>query len=197
MTRFSNSLAAGALIALAVAVYLTVGGWLGAALFAIGLLIILYFQFELFTGKAGLLATNEISLRKISEIWLGNFVGTGIGALALNATSLAPQLQSGAAAIMANRMDNTWIETIVLSIICGVLMYVAVNVFAMGNPWMAIICVMTFILLGAIHCVADMAYMWYAGASIPSFMSIIGATVGNVIGCNLIPTIKYPHIALT
>lgn len=191
-----ESIAAGALIALAAGIYLTIGGWLGAMLFAIGLLTICYFQFELFTGKAGLLTTNDIGLRKISSIWCGNFIGTFIAATTINATSLGVKICEGATAIIENRLDNTWWETIILSIICGVLMYIAVNVYS-TMPWVTVLCVMGFILFGAIHCIADMAYMWYSGFSIPAFMSVIGATIGNVVGCNLIPATKYPHIALT
>lgn len=51
-----KSIMAGFMITLAAAIYLTVSGALGAFMFAIGLLTILIFQFNLFTGKAGLLA---------------------------------------------------------------------------------------------------------------------------------------------
>lgn len=51
-----KSIMAGFMIALAAAIYITVGGVVGAFMFSLGLLTILYFQFNLFTGKAGLLA---------------------------------------------------------------------------------------------------------------------------------------------
>jgi formate/nitrite transporter FocA (FNT family) len=52
------SILAGMLIAMSGIAYLTVGGPIGASLFSLGLLAILHFKLELFTGKAGLLATN-------------------------------------------------------------------------------------------------------------------------------------------
>ncbi len=76
------SILAGMLIGLGGIIYLRVGGPVGASLFAIGLLTILHFKLELFTGKAGLLATKEIKPFKLLSIWLGNFLGaSGMGVL--------------------------------------------------------------------------------------------------------------------
>lgn len=50
------SILAGMLITLGAILYLTIGNVVGAIMFSLGLLTILYFKLELFTGKAGLLA---------------------------------------------------------------------------------------------------------------------------------------------
>lgn len=71
-----KSFFAGIMIAIAATAYLTVSGTVGAFLFSVGLIGILYFEFELFTGKASMLATREIGIWKITEIWIGNFFGT-------------------------------------------------------------------------------------------------------------------------
>lgn len=80
------SILAGMLIGVGGIIYLRVGGPVGASLFAIGLLTILHFRFELFTGKAGLLATNDIKPFKLLTIWLGNFLGTSLMAVLYGAT---------------------------------------------------------------------------------------------------------------
>jgi formate/nitrite transporter FocA (FNT family) len=55
-------------------------------MFSLGLLTVLIFKLELFTGKAGLLAANEMKIGKLSEIWIGNFIGTAIVAILLTFT---------------------------------------------------------------------------------------------------------------
>ena len=80
------SILAGLMIAVGGVINLSVGGALGAFMFSLGLLTVLIFKFELFTGKAGLLATNEMKIGKLSEIWIGNFIGTAIVAILLTLT---------------------------------------------------------------------------------------------------------------
>ena len=78
------SILAGFMIGMGGIIYLTLGGVVGALFFSLGLMTIITFKFELFTGKAGLLATNEIGFWKLCKIWLGNLLGTGLcGFLAL------------------------------------------------------------------------------------------------------------------
>ena len=70
------SIAAGVMISIGGIIFLTLSGLEGALLFSMGLLTILCLKLELFTGKAGLLTTNEITPGKLLEIWIGNFLGT-------------------------------------------------------------------------------------------------------------------------
>lgn len=182
-----QSILAGLMIALAAGIYLVVGGPLGAFLFSLGLLTILWFQFYLFTGKAGLLIQNKISPFELFKIYLGNFVGCGAGSMVLLGSGLA--VVEPAAAIIANRISNSWIENIFLGIICGILMYIAVTVYD-SAPYVTIMCVSIFILFGANHCIADMVYMCLAATSetiAPMITAIINTTIGNVIGASIIP----------
>ena len=91
------SILAGIMIAIGGIVYLEVGGIIGAFLFSMGLLAVLNFKLELFTGKAGLLATNEIDWRDLSRIWIGNFIGTLITASVMASTSKGAILAEKAA----------------------------------------------------------------------------------------------------
>ena len=118
-------------------------------------------------------------------IWCGNLVGTAGGALLLNAAGLGATVVGPAAAIILKRVSNTWFENGLLGIVCGVLMYIAVKVFK-DMPYLTIMCVAAFILLGANHCVADMVYMFLSGVNWSAFVSILFTTLGNIIGCNLI-----------
>ena len=64
-------------------------------------------------------------------------------------------------------------------------MYIAVKSFK-DMPYLTIMCVAAFILLGANHCVADMVYMFLSGVNWNGLVSILFTTLGNIIGCNLI-----------
>lgn len=184
-----KSIMAGFMIALAATIFLTVGGALGAFMFAIGLLTILFFQFDLFTGKAGLLAQREIRVRTLAAVWIGNLIGCTICSLLLLATPLGTSLAAGAAAITAIRISNLWFENILLGIFCGTLMYIGVKQYPTA-PFVTVLAVASFILLGANHCIADMAYMLLAADTkilLPASAALLFTTTGNIIGCNLIP----------
>jgi formate/nitrite transporter FocA (FNT family) len=122
-----KSIMGGFMITVAAAIYLTVGGALGAFMFAIGLLTILFFQFDLFTGKAGLLAQKCIRPKRLLIIWIGNLIGCILCSLLLLATPLGPSLAVGASAITLTRISNLWFENIILGIFCGILMYIGVK----------------------------------------------------------------------
>ena len=184
-----KSIMAGFMIALAATIYLTVGGALGAFMFAIGLLTILFFQFNLFTGKAGLLVQRQIKPLFLVIIWVGNLIGCALCSLLLLATPLGSSLAVGASAITLTRISNLWFENIILGVFCGILMYIGVKQYPTA-PYVTILSVASFILLGANHCVADMAYMFLAADTkilLPASAALLCTTAGNVIGCNLIP----------
>ena len=75
------SILAGFMIAISAAIYLNIGGIIGACCFSLGLITIVLFGAELFTGKAGLLATGEIGAGKLCKIWCGNLFGTMLGSM--------------------------------------------------------------------------------------------------------------------
>ena len=184
-----KSIMAGFMIALAAAIFLTVDGALGAFMFAIGLLTILFFQFDLFTGKAGLLTQKCIRPKRLLTIWIGNLIGCAVCSLLLLATPLGSSLAVGASAITLTRISNLWFENIILGVFCGILMYIGVKQYPTA-PYVTILSVASFILLGVNHCVADMAYMFLAADTkilLPASAALLFTTAGNVIGCNLIP----------
>lgn len=184
-----QSILAGFMIALAAALFLTIGGPFGAFIFSLGLLTILYFKFHLFTGKAGLLTSKTITPTELIKIWFGNLLGCAICIALLFVSGLGPALAVPATAIILTRITNLWFENIILGIFCGLLMYIAVNQYPTA-PYVTIMGVMSFILLGANHCVADMAYMFLAATTeniIPAIAALLCTTAGNIIGCNLIP----------
>jgi formate/nitrite transporter FocA (FNT family) len=185
------SILAGIMISLGCIVNLQVGGIGGALLFSIGLITILMFNLDLFTGRAGLLATDQITWKRIGLIWLGNLYGCVMVAAALSLTPLGATLGATAQAITAIRLANGPLANVILGGCCGILMYVGVNLFnKQNNPIYAMMPVATFILSGFNHCVADMFYFSIAGASLATWLTLIPTTIGNLLGCCLVPTVQ-------
>jgi formate/nitrite transporter FocA (FNT family) len=183
------SILAGLMIAVGGVINLSVGGALGAFMFSLGLLTVLIFKLELFTGKAGLLATNEMKIGKLSEIWVGNFIGTAIVAILLTLTPKGVDLFEKATQIVAIRNANDFYTNFVYGGFCGLMMYLAVSSYALGglNPVYAILPVAAFILCGFNHCVADMFYLNIGSTALGDYFSLIPTTLGNIYGCCLIP----------
>lgn len=188
------SILAGFLIAMGGIINLTLGGIPGALFFSLGLLTIVTFKYELFTGKAGLLTTGEIKPWKLFTIWLGNFIGAAACALMVSATPSAETLATKAAAIVALRSGQLAIVNLLLGIYCGMLMYIAVTGFKYSQNYLFIIMpVAFFILCGFNHCVADMFYTSLGATEWKHYLHLIPTTIGNIIGCNLIPLADYYH----
>lgn len=185
-----KSILAGIMISLGALAYLSIGGIVGALFFSIGLLAVLVFSFELFTGKAGLLATQQISVKKLITIWLGNFIGTFIVALAALLTPQSETFVEEASKILAVRLENGQLENFVNGLFCGMLMYLAVTLFQISNgthPLYAMMPVAIFILCGFNHCVADMFYTHISCIHLIDYWTLIPTTFGNLVGCCIIP----------
>ena len=181
------SVLAGFMIAMGGYINLTLGGIPGALFFAIGLLTILHFKFNLFTGKAGALALGKITWEEIICIWCGNFLGTAIGATMTLGTPKGMDLTYAAVAIIEQKVSNHPVENLVLGIGCGVLMFIAVKGYQDShNITFVFVPVATFILADFNHCVADMYYLCLGAMKITDFGILIPTTIGNILGCNMI-----------
>ena len=183
------SILAGMMIAVGGTVYLTVGGIAGAFLFSMGLLTILSLRLELFTGKAGLLATREMGFGKLTEIWIGNFLGTWLTSFALSFTPMALELSEKATKIVYTKLNYGFGTNLIYGVMCGILMFMAVKTWMVmaGLPLYAMMPVAIFILCGFNHCVADMFYLHMSQAPLNDFHILIPITIGNIIGCNVLP----------
>ena len=183
------SIAAGILIAVGAIVYLTVGNICGAILFSMGLLTILCLKLNLFTGKAGLYATKEITLFQLVKVWVGNFIGTLIAAILILMTPRGQELSILAAQIVDIKLQNGFIVNLIYGIFCGLLMFMAVKTWICtnGNPIYAIMPVAIFILCGFNHCVADMFYLHLTKDISLNYFILLPTTIVNFIGCNILP----------
>ena len=182
---------AGILIGIGALVYLSVGGVAGAILFATGLIAIINFQLHLFTGRAGKLGYS-VSPKELTITWFENLLGAFSCAILICLTPVGENLYPKAMEIVALRNSNGPITNLILGIGCGILMYVATNLKLKDNGGLFQVAwpVATFILIGFNHCVADMFYISLGCIQWSDWLSLIPTTIGNVIGCMLIPLMK-------
>ena len=193
----ASSILAGIAISLGAIVNLVVGPPLGPFLFAVGLFMVIALKLDLFTGKAGLLATKEFKPLNLLVVWVGNFIGcfmSGVIVLFTFPEATMEKVVSGATKIMTIRLNSPWYTLIVLGIMCGILMYMAVQGSARAEmsykPFVAMLPVAVFIFCGYAHCVADMFYYSAAQMYTQAALPVLFVTIGNVIGCNVPPLLK-------
>lgn len=193
----ASSILAGIAISLGAIVNLVVGPPLGPFLFAVGLFMVIALKLDLFTGRAGLLATKEFKPLNLLVVWVGNFIGcfvTGVIVLFTFPETTMEKVVSGATKIMTMRLNSPWYTLVVLGIMCGILMYAAVQGSARAEMsyklFVAMLPVAVFIFSGYTHCVADMFYYSAAQMYTQAALPVLFVTAGNVIGCNIPPLLK-------
>lgn len=179
-----KSLLAGILIGIGACAYTKCSNqYLGAFLFSFGLLGVLNFEALLFTGKIGYFNFKDSNLKeeifKYIEMLCYNMAAILIvGLLTFNFES----------EIFINKLAHSLIQTFISSIFCGVMMYLAVDLWKKNkSPIYVIMAIMIFILAGFDHCIANMYY--FAINPIPAFtlrtlfffiINIIGNSIGSL-----------------
>jgi formate/nitrite transporter FocA (FNT family) len=162
----------------------------GALLFSIGLFTILHFKWNLFTGKAGLLAKKQIKWWELGLVWVGNAIGCAFCGLMIRLAKPGFADAGPIAAIINTRCTNSFYINFILGIFCGMLMYIAVESYK-KTPFLTILYVATFILSGFNHCVADMFYFFLIPDNVlikVVYLTVI--TFGNAVGSIVLHEIK-------
>ena len=180
---------AGIMIGIGGTIYLSVPNQVvGAILFAIGLLTICVYKMNLYTGMIGYILVNKLGyLKTLIFTLLGNLLGTIITALLVLNTRIA-NISIRAREIVIIKISDNYLSIFILSVFCGILMYIAVNNFKKGEDSIikylsVFICVVVFILCGFEHCVANMYYFSLAEAwSFKSVISMLFMILGNSFG---------------
>lgn len=183
---------AGTMISIGGTIYLTCESkMLGAFLFSIGLYAICAFGLNLYTGKIGYVIDNKPKyLIELLITLIGNLVGTvGCGYL-LFLSRIGDKLRSTAGVICDVKLNDNLLSIFILAIFCGVIMYLAVDLFKRLNDfgkYMGIFMGITvFILAGFEHCVANMYYfsvanMWTWKTVLYVLVMILGNSVGSIL----------------
>lgn len=185
----AGGLMAGMCIGIAATVFLKVGGVMGAAMFAFGLIVVVVMQLPLYTGQA-----QHVWGRKgrdyavLGLMLLLNLVGCGI----LSLLTAGADITAASEGIISTRLTTGPLMNGVLAIPCGFIMTAAVRGATLKKTWLPLLFgVPAFIICGFPHCVADSFY--YASCS-NAFLSTHGldmlwaylpTVAGNYVGCNL------------
>lgn len=195
-----NGIFAGIFIGIAGTVFLAVPfKYLGAFLFAFGLLTIVCYQFKLFTGAVGYLAAQKSEnifpyFITLIWIWIGNLTGCFFVGATVRTSRIYPLFSQRVTSLCAEKLADSFWGILILAFYCGILMYVAVETFrkeelpGFVRGIMVFLCVVVFILSGFEHSIAGMYYFAVAGEWNAAALKCIAVmTLGNALGGMLIP----------
>ena len=170
-----KSIGAAVLISLGNYALLKLGNPFGPVLFAFGLLGVCYMGQNLFTGKCGFLFQDRIKFLDLFLILIFNLLaGYLLGFIYSYADS----------EIVLNAVDKvaTWevsISFFIKSVLCGVIMYIAVLMYRKGTNIGIIYGIPLFIFCSFQHCIANVVTL---GVAHTIDWTLLLAIVGNFLG---------------
>lgn len=164
--------------------------------FSIGLLLVCFLSFNLYTGKVGFAIDGpKQNVIDLIPIYLGNIVGAVVaGYLFFFATKNDENVVTAINNVVAARTigdNDPWYRCLIMSSLCGVFVFLAVYGYKkfenVGMKAAAIIaCVFIFVVTGMEHTIANMVYFSFANAwSWNAVLNIAITTAGNSIGAIL------------
>lgn len=170
-------LSAGAslLIGLGDFVLLKIGEPIGPFLFAFGLLGVCVLGLNLFTGKCGFLFEDRIKILDLAIILLVNLIcGYAIGVMFnLFDTAIVGVAETKVASW------NMSLDFFLRSVMCGVIMYLAVELYRRGTKLGILFGVPLFIFCGFQHSIANVITM---GVAVDFSWTILLCAAGNFAG---------------
>jgi formate/nitrite transporter FocA (FNT family) len=191
---FYSAILAGIAISCGCVVFLLVESKIiGSLLFAVGLLTILAFKLNLFTGKAPYICQNNLKYWGfVGTVWLGNFTGTALSTLLIKGTRVYEMIFSKCLTIAEVKISDSLLSLFILGIFCGILMYVAVDTFNtqsqdknFSTTLLTVLCVSVFILSNFEHSIANMFYFMLTLPLNQWILPLIIITFGNIFGGNI------------
>ena len=163
----------------------------GSFIFSIGLLTVCMYSFNLYTGKVGYILVEKVTyIVELLISLIGNFIGTFIVGNLIRLTRFSSYIEA-AQNIVNVKLNDNLLSIFILSIFCGMIMYIAVNNYKkesneIGKYILIVMGVMAFILCGFEHCVANMFYfsaagIWNAKVFLYLLIMILGNSVGSIV----------------
>lgn len=171
----NKSIAAALLISLGNYALLKLGNPIGPVIFSLGLLGVCYMGLNLFTGKCGFLFQDKIKFKDLLIILIVNLIaGYLIG--------LAYSLLDKEVVTNAINKVSSWnvsLPFFIKSVLCGIIMYIAVYMYKKGTPLGIIFGIPLFIFCGFQHCIANIITL---GVARTFDYSILLCILGNFLG---------------
>lgn len=186
---FWRSILAGICIGLGGAIFLKLGGVIGAVLFAFGLLTVVHFKLPLYTGTAGFIELNKLSeYTKMLYILLGNILGCILLSY-MNIKGI------DGTEVIQSRIDAGYMQSFLNAIGCGLIMTLIVQGGRDKNQLLILFGIPLFILLGFYHSIADAFYMMVTPAELRNeyLLTYLVIVLGNFVGCNVPRLFKYKY----
>ena len=173
-----KSIAASLLIGLGNFALLKLGNPIGPVIFAFGLLGVCYLGLNLFTGKCGFLFENKLKPTDLLIILAVNLLAGYLIGLLFRVAD--PSIVEAASAKV-----TSWdfsLAFFVKSLLCGIIMYLAVKMYKLGTPLGIIFGIPLFIFCGFQHCIANVITMGVAaGFSWSLALAVLGNFIGSLI----------------
>lgn len=187
---FIRSILAGICIGLGGAIFIKLGGVIGACMFAFGLLSVVHFKLPLYTGTAGFIELNKIKeYEKMFLILFGNILGCILLSLILDPSQYVGNT------IIQSRINTSYVQCLFNAIGCGLIMTLIVQGGRDKNWLLILFGIPLFILLGFYHSIADAFYMMVSSEELRNmfFGRYWVIVLGNFIGCNVPRLLKYEN----
>lgn len=191
LLNFIKSLLSGILVGLAGTSYIFLyanNKILGSVLFSFALLLIVFLNLNLYTGKIGYVFDKKIENKPNIFLVLG---GNVLGLLAM---IIITRLSYGDNyAVIANQMvsikiESSYINILFKAVLCGFMMYIAVEGYKriennFGRVLIVILSIMIFILAGFEHSIANFYYFGVAlYINLKVILAFLLMLVGNAVG---------------
>jgi len=183
----NKSIGASLLISLGNYALLKLGNPIGPVIFAFGLLGVCYMGLNLFTGKCGFLFQDKIKISDLLIILIVNLISGYILGLLYSTCDVV---------VYENAISKvaTWeisISFFVKSLLCGIIMYIAVYMYRNKTPLGIIFGIPLFIFCGFQHCIANIITLGVARSfDFSIFICIIGNFLGSIIMWYLAKDVK-------
>ena len=171
----NKSISAAILISLGNYSLLKLGNPIGPVIFALGLLGVCYMGQNLFTGKCGFLFADKIKVLDLIIILIVNLIAGYL--IGLIYSTLDVDVYNNAINKVATYSFS--LSFFIKSILCGIIMYIAVLMYKKGTSLGIIFGIPLFIFCGFQHCIANIITL---GVARTFHVSIIICILGNFIG---------------
>ncbi len=192
---FFSGICSGIMVGIGGAIYLACAAdgqkYIGAVLFSVALLSICMLGYFLYTGKVGYLG-EEFTWERVRCLGVGlvgNYIGATLCGLLISVVNT--KLYDKAKDICAAKLTMSAMpaKALALGAFCGILMYVAVKIYAAKGSSLGILfCIPTFILAGFEHSIADMFYMAaHRNFTGKAFLFLLMVVIGNSLGAVILP----------
>lgn len=165
---------------------------IGYCCFAMGLMYIRVAKLPLTTGLTQHLG-ETIDFKTWCKVlgcnMLGAFAASFFSMLFLVATHNYELMDKMVALSITKLMDTNFLQLLLSGAFCGILMTIAT--YKRTPLYVSILCVMTFLLAGFNHCVADSFYLFMQIGNWYAWLMFIAIVIGNLIGGYVIKKEEY------